>query len=259
MKNSVEKQEVMTPIRKETFFNKEFSIYGSPEKPLLLAKEVAAMIEHSDTSMMLKNIEQEEKLIQTILVSGQNRDMWFVTEHGLYEILFQSRKPIARQFKKQVKVILEKMRTGKAEQFKVPTKMSEALRLAADLADKNEALQLENSEIRNKVEYREVVTKQEGINIGDFSKTLYAKCEINMGRNTLFDLLREMKVLQSGNNRNKPYQKYIDQGYFTLSEKRLENGRDVFTPFLTPKGQTWLYKKLKIEMESIQKVIDKYK
>lgn len=35
---------------------------------------------------------------------GQNA--WFLTKNGLYEALMQSRKPIAKQFKKGVKEIL---------------------------------------------------------------------------------------------------------------------------------------------------------
>jgi anti-repressor protein len=36
--------------------------------------------------------------------------MWFVTEDGLMEILIQSRKPIAKELKKQVKEILKTIR-----------------------------------------------------------------------------------------------------------------------------------------------------
>ena len=36
--------------------------------------------------------------------------MWFLTEDGLYEVLMQSRKPIAREFKKQVKKKLKEIR-----------------------------------------------------------------------------------------------------------------------------------------------------
>ncbi|WP_300854391.1 BRO family protein, partial [uncultured Clostridium sp.] len=32
---------------------------------------------------------------------------WFLTEDGLYEVLMQSRKPIAKAFKKEVKKILK--------------------------------------------------------------------------------------------------------------------------------------------------------
>lgn len=36
--------------------------------------------------------------------------MWFLTEDGLYEVLMQSRKPIAKEFKKGVKEILKTIR-----------------------------------------------------------------------------------------------------------------------------------------------------
>lgn len=38
--------------------------------------------------------------------------MWLLTEYGLYEVLMQSRKPIARQFKRGVKELLRNIRTG---------------------------------------------------------------------------------------------------------------------------------------------------
>lgn len=46
-----------------------------------------------------------------MFVSGQNREVWMLTENGLYEVLMQSRKPIAKEFKKGVKKILHEIRT----------------------------------------------------------------------------------------------------------------------------------------------------
>ena len=60
--------------------------------------------------MMLKSVDENEKLILTILVSGQNREVSMLTEEGLYEVLMQSRKPIAKEFKKQVKINLKDIR-----------------------------------------------------------------------------------------------------------------------------------------------------
>lgn len=37
---------------------------------------------------MLNTIDEDEKLVRTIFVSGQNREMWFLTEDGLYENSF---------------------------------------------------------------------------------------------------------------------------------------------------------------------------
>ena len=87
-------------------------VYGSVQEPLFAAKDVANVIEHSDVSTMMRTVDDDEKLIQTIFVSGQNRDVWMLTENGLYEVLMQSRKPIAKQFKKGVKAILKEIRTN---------------------------------------------------------------------------------------------------------------------------------------------------
>lgn len=103
--------EAMTVLRETVVLGHPFKIYGTAEDPLFLAKDVASLIEHSDTSKMLVGVDDEEKLIRTMFVSGQNRDCWFLTESGLYEVLMLSRKPIAKQFKQQVKAILHEIRT----------------------------------------------------------------------------------------------------------------------------------------------------
>lgn len=58
----------------------------------------------------MRNVDKEEKLTQTLFVSGQGREYWFLTEDGLYEVLMQSRKPKAKEFKKEVKKILKSIR-----------------------------------------------------------------------------------------------------------------------------------------------------
>lgn len=99
-------------IKEQEVLGKEFRIYGDFESPLFLARDVAQWIEHTDLSRMVSLVDDEEKLKRTLYVSGQNREMWFLTEDGLYEVLMQSRKPIAKQFKKQVKTILKELRKG---------------------------------------------------------------------------------------------------------------------------------------------------
>lgn len=57
---------------------------------------------------MLNTIDEDENDLTDILQwSGQT---YGLSEDGLYEVLFQSRKPIAKEFKKQVKIILKEIR-----------------------------------------------------------------------------------------------------------------------------------------------------
>lgn len=101
-------------VSKQVVLGKEFEIYGDFENPLFLAKDVAEWIETQNVSQMLSKIDEDEKLIYKLYISGQNRDCWFVTENGLYEILMLSTKPIAKQFKKAIKELLHSLRTNKA-------------------------------------------------------------------------------------------------------------------------------------------------
>lgn len=64
----------------------------------------------------LKTVESEEKFKYLIPANNNggylrpNQEYWFLTEDGLYEVLMQSRKPKAKEFKKEVKKILKSIR-----------------------------------------------------------------------------------------------------------------------------------------------------
>ena len=97
-------------VEERQVFGKLFRIYGDYENPYFLASDVANWIEHTQPSKLVQSVDTEEKLIGTIFLSGQNRECLFLTEDGMYEVLMQSRKPIAKRFKKKVKEILRTIR-----------------------------------------------------------------------------------------------------------------------------------------------------
>ena len=95
----------ITVIKEQQVLGKQFKIYGTFEEPMFLAKDVAEWIEHSNVSKMLNAIDEEEKTTITLSYNGNmTTNQLFLTEDGFYEVLMQSRKPIAKQFKKEVKV-----------------------------------------------------------------------------------------------------------------------------------------------------------
>ena len=99
-------------IKQQEILGKDFKVYGDVENPLFKAKDVAEWIEHSDVSMMMKNIDDDEKVTNIICTLGGNQNAWFLTENGLYEVLMLSRKPIAKAFKKEVKKVLHSLRVN---------------------------------------------------------------------------------------------------------------------------------------------------
>ena len=78
-------------IKQQNVLGKDFKFCGTPENPLFLAKDVAEWIEHTDVSMMLKKVDEDEKVTNIVCTLGGNQRAWFLTEDGLYEVLDSSK------------------------------------------------------------------------------------------------------------------------------------------------------------------------
>jgi anti-repressor protein len=87
------------------------------------------------------------------------------------------------------------------------------------------------------------------ITVGDFAKSIEKELNIDFGRNKCFKWLRENDYLM---NNNQPYQKWINQGLFQVSQHFRTNANyskiDIVT-LVTGKGQEYLFNKM-------QKVIE---
>lgn len=60
-------------LSEQELLGKKFKIYGTYEEPLFLAKDVAEWIGHSQVSKMLDTVDDEEKLMGTLFLSGQKK------------------------------------------------------------------------------------------------------------------------------------------------------------------------------------------
>lgn len=98
--------------------------------------------------------------------------------------------------------------------FKIPQTFSEALLLASKQAEQIEYQNKLLLEQKPKVDFFEAVTgSKDTIDMGSVAKVLNKK----IGRNKLFELLREKSILMSN---NVPYQKFCDSGYFRVIETK---------------------------------------
>lgn len=97
------------------FDNHLLDVYQSLDQPLFRAADVASMIGYSggNNSKMTEMCEQDEKLLLPLVIAGQRRQVLFVTENGLYNILSQSRKPIARKWRRIIHDELIRMRKAR--------------------------------------------------------------------------------------------------------------------------------------------------
>lgn len=119
-------------LDEKDILGRKVTMYGDIENPLFLARDVARWIDYDTNKVgqMLNTVDEEEKITSPIYYSGQIRNMWFVTEDGLYEVLMQSRKPIAREFKKKVKKLLKDLRLNN---FNMYTNLSPELQAIFEL------------------------------------------------------------------------------------------------------------------------------
>lgn len=236
---------------------KDFKIYGSAENPLFLARDVAEWIDYdlTSTNKLVSMVEEDEKLNGTIFLSGQNREVTFLTEEGLYEVLMQSRKPIAKEFKKEVKEILKSIR--KHGGYLTPQKIEEALlnpdtiiQLATNL--KEERIKRIEAERINEVNKPKVLFADaveasiDSILVRDMAKLLH-KNGVNIGEKRLYQWLRDNNFVQK--TCNHPTQKAVDLGVLEIKEGvRFGENKElkpIFTCMVTGKGQIYFINKLK--------------
>lgn len=97
-------------LKRTELLGQQFEVYGTPQEPLFKAKDVATLLGLTNQRDFVKRVDDDE--LRKLNLPGQSGETWMLTEDGLYEVLMQSRKPIAKSFKKGVKAILKEIRTN---------------------------------------------------------------------------------------------------------------------------------------------------
>lgn len=85
----------------ETFGN--VRAYETDGEIWFVGADVAKALEYTNTTKALKDhIDNEDKLIERIVTSGQKRAVTLINESGLYSLIFSSKLPKAKKFKRWV-------------------------------------------------------------------------------------------------------------------------------------------------------------
>lgn len=198
---------------------------------------------------MIAKVDEIEKLKAIVSLSGQNREAWFLTEDGLYEVLMQSRKPIAKEFKKEVKKILKTIRqNGMYVTEKLldnPDLAIQAFTKLKEEREKRKALEIKIESDKPKVLFADAVeTSKTTILIGDLAKIIKQN-GVDMGQKRLFAWLRENGYLikRNGADYNMPTQKSMEMKLFEIKETAITHSDGHIsvskTPKVTGKGQQY--------------------
>lgn len=231
----------------EIFNNEELGkvrIAMQEGEPLFCAYDVCRILDIKNPYSTLASLFEEGLHTMEVLTNGGKQRASFLNEAQLYEVIFKSRRPEAKRFKKWVfeEVLPTIRRTGNFMML-APKKRSELYRALAEAEEKIEKLAEQAKEDAPKVEcYNALMDSQDCLDFGHFAKN------IGLGRNTLLKKLRENGVLMWDNI---PYAEFMNRGYFRVVEGTYKNGeynKIYQKTLITPKGQVYLQKRL-VEVE----------
>ena len=115
----------------EAFPLRIIDIDGSP---WFIAVDVCKALGITNASDACTRLDDDEKLVSPLAISGQTREVLLVNESGLYNLILTSNKPQAKPFKKWVTgdVLPSIRKTGGYGVLNAPQNFADALQLAAD-------------------------------------------------------------------------------------------------------------------------------
>lgn len=220
-----------------------------------VAKDVCEILEIKNPSDALKRLDEDERARFNLGRQGLTNA---VNEYGLYSLVLGSRKPEAKTFKRWIThEVIPSIRKHGA--YMTPEKIEEALlnpdtiiKLATELKNEREQ-RIKLERLRKQDEpyttFGKVVASSDAsISIGSFAKLLYDEHGIRIGRNRLFEWLRNNGYLiKSGKDWNQPKQRFIEQGLFETTVTLIKRpGGDIesVTTMITGKGQVEIAKRL---------------
>jgi anti-repressor protein len=122
-------------------------------------------------------------------------------------------------------------------QHQLPKSFAEALQLAADQAKQIELQGCQIKELEPKAEVYDNIS-----NAGNLLSMNDAAKSLSWGRNNFIKRLKSLKILMTS---GRPYQQFLDQGYFEVKINPIVKGGIIDNysqTFVTGKGITWLSK-----------------
>jgi prophage antirepressor-like protein len=89
----------------------EVVIKGTKTDPLFRASDIGIILEINNIRMSIIDFDESEKrAVSSTDSTGRMQDVTFLTEKGLYKVLFRSRKPIAQRFQDWVCEVIKEIR-----------------------------------------------------------------------------------------------------------------------------------------------------
>ncbi|WP_025117113.1 phage antirepressor [Lysinibacillus fusiformis] len=242
----------------QTFYfdNHNVRILELNNEPWFVATDVCRVLALTNPTVAINRLEDDERSKFNLGRQGESN---IVNESGLYELIFASRKPTARAFKKWVKSeVLPSIRKDGGyiatnENDDDASIMAKALLIANKTIENNKRKIVEQQLLieaqRPKVLFADAIQASETtILIGEFAKILKQN-GVDVGQKRLFEWLRENGYLikRKGSDYNSPTQKSMELGLFEIKETPIHHNSGEIsisrTTKMTGKGQAYFINK----------------
>lgn len=230
-------------------------------EPWFIGKDVAEILGYSNTPKAIRDhVDDEDKLAERIVLSGQNREVAIINESGLYSLILSSKMPKAKEFKRWVtsEVLPAIRKTGGyiagSEKMSDEELMAKAVLVAQATIKERDAriaeLESDTQRMKPKEIFADAVSaSDQTILIGDLAKLIKQNGH-DMGQKRMFEWLRNNGYLikRQGADYNSPTQRAMEMGLFRIKETAVTHSDGHVTVSktvkVTGKGQAYFVNKL---------------
>ena len=160
----------------ENNLHTEIIIKGDAQNPLFRASDIGNILDISTIRSVIRDFNETEKVVHSIHTLGGLQNVTFLTEKGLYKVLFKSRKPIAEKFQNWVCEVIKEIRLNGVYdlQKQLEQKNNELIQL-----EENKNKEMEKKMIKEKELEREKVLLTKFSNSGNLIYIIRVKTYLN--------------------------------------------------------------------------------
>jgi prophage antirepressor-like protein len=141
----------------------EIVIKGDTNNPLFRASDVGNVLDIANIRTSINDFNETEKVVHTMDTLGGTQQVTFLTEKGLYKVLFKSRKPIAEKFQNWVCEVIKEIRLNGVYDLQ---KELEKQKIEMQLLEQNKNKEMELKIIKEKELEKEKLLLTQYANIG---------------------------------------------------------------------------------------------
>ena len=126
----------------ENELHTDIVIKGTMESPLFRASDVGEVLEINNIRQNIQHFDDTEKVVHSMDTLGGKQEITFLTEKGLYKVLFKSRKPIAEKFQNWICDVIKEIRLSGS--YHLQQQLEQTKNEKQQIEEKNTQLEEEN-------------------------------------------------------------------------------------------------------------------